>query len=104
MTAEPYDAERLRGLIERIEVVYDNLTPGVIDRADLDGMASTCRQAATALAAQAEEIERLRGALKPFADCCDQIDDSEDDEEWAKFRLLIKDYRAAKSALGARDD
>lgn len=45
-----------------------------------------------------EEVERLREALKPFADCVDQIGDDEDDEEWAKFRLLIKDYRRAKSA------
>lgn len=47
----------------------------------------------------ATEIERLREALKPFADCCDQIADDEDDEEWAKFRLLIKDYRRARQAI-----
>lgn len=40
-------------------------------------------------------------ALRPFADCCDQIADTEDDEEWAKFRLLIKDYRRASQALEA---
>ncbi|OHC97723.1 MAG: hypothetical protein A2792_09820 [Sphingomonadales bacterium RIFCSPHIGHO2_01_FULL_65_20] len=50
----------------------------------------------------ADEIERLRDALKPFADCCDQIADDEDDEEWAKFRLLIKDYRAARDAFTGR--
>ncbi|MCH2239315.1 MAG: hypothetical protein MK060_15655 [Blastomonas sp.] len=50
----------------------------------------------------AEEVERLRAALKPFADCCDQIADDEDDEEWAKFRLLIKDYRAARNAFTGR--
>lgn len=47
------------------------------------------------------EATRLRAALKPFADCCDQIADDEDDEEWAKFRLLIKDYRAARAAMGS---
>lgn len=41
----------------------------------------------------------LVDALRPFADCCDQIADDESDEEWAKFRLLIKDYRAARQAL-----
>lgn len=44
-------------------------------------------------------IERLRSALKPFADCCEQIAADESDEEWAKFRLLIKDYRAARAAI-----
>jgi len=40
-------------------------------------------------------------ALKPFADCIEQIVDDEDDEEWAKFRLLIKDYRRAAQAIRA---
>ncbi len=52
-----------------------------------------------ALAALEAENERLRLAIKPFADCCDQIRADEDDEEWAKFRLLIKHYRAALAAL-----
>ena len=38
-------------------------------------------------------------ALKPFAKCCEQIAPDEDDDEWAKFRLEIKDYRAADGAL-----
>jgi hypothetical protein len=40
-------------------------------------------------------------ALRPFAACCEQIDPNEDGEEWAKFRLLIGDYRRAASALAA---
>ena len=44
-------------------------------------------------------VAELEAALKPFADCCEHILDSEDDEEWAKFRLLIKDYRTAAKAL-----
>jgi hypothetical protein len=48
----------------------------------------------------AEANLRLREALEPFAECCDQIADTEDGEEWAKFRLLIKHYRAARRALG----
>jgi predicted RNA-binding Zn-ribbon protein involved in translation (DUF1610 family) len=52
-----------------------------------------------------EGVERLLEALKPFSDCADQIADDEDDEEWAKFRLLIKDYRRAKAAyLNERSD
>ena len=47
------------------------------------------------------EVERLREALKPFADCCDQIAEDESDEEWAKFRLLIGDYRRARAALAS---
>jgi hypothetical protein len=53
------------------------------------------------------DFSRLNGeydvalrALRPFADCCEFIDATEDDEEWAKFRLLIKHYRAAKRAVG----
>lgn len=46
------------------------------------------------------ENQMLREALEPFAECCDQIRDDEDDEEWAKFRLIIKDYRRARTALG----
>ena len=54
----------------------------------------------TTLDARSREVEaRLREALKPFADCCEEINDSESDEEWAKFRLLIKDYRRAQDAV-----
>ena len=57
------------------------------------------RYAHAALTTAQAEIEALRGALRPFAECCEQISDDEDDEEWAKFRLLIKDYRRARAAL-----
>ena len=46
-----------------------------------------------------EIIKELCEALEPFAACTDQISADEDDEEWAKFRLLIKDYRRATTAL-----
>lgn len=52
-----------------------------------------------ALEKQAEMIGRLRAALQPFADCCEYIKKSEDDDEWAKFRLVIKNYRDAREAL-----
>jgi predicted Zn-ribbon and HTH transcriptional regulator len=42
----------------------------------------------------------VREALRPFAECVSQIKATEDDEEWAKFRLLVKDYRRAARALG----
>lgn len=54
-----------------------------------------------------EQIKRLREAIKPFSDCIDQIPGDESDEEWAKFRLLVKHYRAARTAFalsGARND
>lgn len=46
-----------------------------------------------------DENIKLKTALKPFADCCEQIDCTEDDEEWAKFRLLVSDYRRARNAM-----
>lgn len=45
-----------------------------------------------------ELVEQVAAALKPFVDCCEWISDDESDEEWAKFRLLIGDYRRAKEA------
>jgi hypothetical protein len=50
---------------------------------------------ATALAALPDLLE----ALRPFAECCDQISDEESPEEWAKFRLLVSHYRAARDAV-----
>ena len=46
-------------------------------------------------------VKELEAALSPFADCMECISDDEDDEEWAKFRLLVKDYRRARKALEA---
>lgn len=45
-------------------------------------------------------LAELEEALEPFAKCCEQISDDESEEEWAKFRLIIKDYRRARAALG----
>lgn len=50
------------------------------------------------------ENRKIREAIKPFADCADELDGSEwtpraPDGEWAKFRLLTDDYRAARAAL-----
>jgi hypothetical protein len=38
-------------------------------------------------------------ALQPFAECIEYINPEEDDEEWAKFRLLIKNYRQAAATF-----
>lgn len=46
-----------------------------------------------------DTAQDLRSALLPFANCCEQISDDEPDEEWAKFRLTVGDYRRAKAAL-----
>lgn len=48
-----------------------------------------------------ERIATLEAALKPFAECVEQISPDEDDEEWAKFRLLIGDYRRAAKAFAS---
>jgi len=56
-------------------------------------------KAAALLSAQAVMLEEAREALEPFAKCAaDWIPDDEDEEEWAKFRLLVKDFHRARSA------
>ena len=77
------------------------------DLATIAYLAGVADEKARGRAAVAELVE----ALKPFADCVEQISDDEDDEEWAKFRLLIKDYRRAaktisrhQAGLGKGDD
>lgn len=54
---------------------------------------------------QADRASSLRmlAALRPFAACMEYIKPEEDDEEWAKFRLLIKHYRAAQAAIDGVD-
>ncbi|MEQ1491869.1 MAG: hypothetical protein ABL932_15100 [Terricaulis sp.] len=46
-------------------------------------------------------IIKLREALQPFAECASQIPADESNEEWAKFRLLVKDFRRAAHVMGA---
>ena len=48
------------------------------------------------------EIARKDDALRAFAEACDQIKEDEPDDEWAKFRHTVGDYRRAKAALGER--
>jgi len=64
--------------------------------------------------APSQSMDAVREALEPFAKCADYIDaddrarsEIEDgtyatpDDEWAKFRLLVSDYRRARSVLAA---
>jgi len=53
-------------------------------------------------------VTGLVKALEPFAECASELDGSPedgieptDDDEWAKFRLLVSDYRRARAALAA---
>lgn len=73
-------------------------------KAYVSAQADCIETLSAALTAQADEIERLRTALKPFADCCEYISDDEDNDEWAKFRLIIKNYRDARAALKAAQE
>lgn len=47
-------------------------------------------------------VIKLEEALRPFAECALQIPAEESNEEWAKFRLLVKDYRRAAHVLGLK--
>lgn len=51
-------------LVERLNDVFGNLTPGAIERADLDGMAFTVKDAITALEARDKEIARLTAEVE----------------------------------------
>ncbi len=102
--APEWAVEAWRAIITRHNATKA-ITTGDADQAADDApirltvQADECEEAADRMAALEAENERLRLAIKPFADCCDQIRADEDDEEWAKFRLLIKHYRAALAAL-----
>lgn len=59
-------------------------------------------------------LRQAADALKPFAQCADELDYEDKarseyadepfdtpDDEWAKFRLLVSDYRRAREAFAA---
>lgn len=48
-------------------------------------------------------VERMLRALEPFAQCVDQVAADESDDEWAKFRLLVGNYRDAANATRPLD-
>lgn len=90
-------------IVERLLAMYSHRGDGIPTQyVNPDGP-----KAVTEITALRERVAKLEGevsilkqALHPFAKCCEEwIEDSEDDEEWAKFRLLIGDYRRAFNAL-----
>lgn len=46
----------------------------------------------------------VREVVAPFVACMEYIPDTESDEEWAKFRLLVKNYRALAALSGMTVD
>jgi hypothetical protein len=84
--------ERQQGLIERLfiraTIRRDIKHRKSVQEGKPDRLAALLDEAGAGL------VECLK-ALEPFAACAEQIDDKEDGEEWAKFRLLIKHYRSA---------
>ena len=68
-----------------------------------DTMAAWDRVAKAAICAMLDGVEPVADALRPFAECVEQVSAEESDEEWAKFRLLIGDYRRAAKALYSLD-
>lgn len=65
----------------------------------MDTLATTNKTHASEIQKLLDFNAELVAALEPFAKCCEHIKDEEDEEEWAKFFLLVKDYRRAKAAL-----
>ena len=66
-------------------------------------MSSFREPALAAIRAMLGGVEPVADALRPFAECVEQVSAEESDEEWAKFRLLIGDYRRAAKALYSLD-
>jgi hypothetical protein len=67
------------------------------------GNSEECRTIRALLAhssALSKEAGEAREALRPFAKCVEEIPGDESDEEWAKFRLLVSDYRRAATRRG----
>lgn len=102
MTTSPLSPDELVLKVAReIERVFYE----AVDRGDMRGPQAFEHAARAAIAAMPEltelqqRVKQLEDALEPFANCIEQIADNEDDEEWAKFRLLIKNYRSAAKAL-----
>lgn len=48
--------------------------------------------------------EKITAAAMPFGKCVEQISEDEPNDEWAKFRLLVGDYRRLAEALNLTVD
>ena len=55
--------DNVTDIVGRLQDVYGKLTPGAIERADLDGMAFTVADAITDLATLRKQLENAREAL-----------------------------------------
>lgn len=91
-----------------VENAVSVLTGGCADHGKLSFEAFTqagggaCPICLTSALERAErERDEAQEALKPFAECVEQISGDKSDEEWAKFRLLVGDYRRAALAYNA---
>lgn len=88
----------IEGLVERARTLSLGARGGNELRVGLNMCAEALDDSADAIESLAASREEMRVALEPFAKCCDQIADDERDEEWAKFRLLVANYRRARKA------
>jgi hypothetical protein len=86
------DEEEIRGVAKRMLRQADRLDQRIPETTYV------LREGAAELLNQAGLIGRLRAALEPFACCANSIDDGDPDKEWAKFRLTVSLYRAARAA------
>lgn len=73
-----------------------------------EAIAAWNRRALTVTPHDPAKVQALVAALQPFASCADELDHETretgreyTDDEWAKFRLLVSDYRQARAALAA---
>lgn len=72
---------------------------------------SRIRSALTVTPHDPAKVAAVVAALQPFASCADELDHETretgreyTDDEWAKFRLLVSDYRRARAAVAAWKD
>lgn len=98
--AQPRPASKAESaLVERIASFVEGWNGETAD-GHTGMIASEIRERFAALSDRDVVLEEARAALEPFGnpDLLMQIAD-DDDEEWAKFRLLCSDYRRAGRAL-----
>jgi hypothetical protein len=89
-------------LADRLERVYSQLTPGVIDSADLDGMAFTVQEAIAALRQSPDtaRVDEIRSAV--IKECIAALDDENVAE--AMDCNKVEKYRMHKATLALVKD
>ena len=83
-------------LREALSIYGDRIRMATSSRPDLQQVIDLALEA-NPMSSRALDTTMLKAALEPFATCCEQISVDEVDEEWAKFRLLVGDYRRVKT-------